>query len=35
MKRTIPLLITALGGIVLVVAFFIPAFESWGEQASI
>ncbi len=31
MKRTIPLLITALGGIVLVVAFFIPAFESWGE----
>ena len=35
MKRTIPLLITALGGLVLVVAFFIPAFESWGEEASI
>ncbi len=35
MKRTIPLLITALGGIVLVIAFFIPAFESWGEVASI
>ncbi len=35
MKRTIPLLITAFGGIVLVVAFFIPAFESWGEVASI
>jgi len=35
MKRTIPLLITALGGIVLVIAFFIPAFESWGEEASI
>ncbi len=35
MKRTIPLLITALGGIVLVVAFFIPAFESWGEVASV
>jgi hypothetical protein len=35
MKRTIPLLITALGGFVLVGAFFIPAFESWGEEASI
>lgn len=35
MKRTIPLLITALGGIVLIVAFFVPAFESWGEVASI
>lgn len=35
MKRTIPLLITAFCGIVLVVAFFIPAFESWGEEASI
>lgn len=35
MKRTIPLLITAFGGIVLVIAFFIPAFESWGEEASI
>lgn len=35
MKRTIPLLITALGGIVLVVAFFVPAFESWGEVASV
>lgn len=35
MKRTIPLLITALGGIVLIVAFFIPAFESWGEEVSI
>lgn len=35
MKRTIPLFITALGGFVLIVAFFIPATESWGEVAAI
>jgi hypothetical protein len=35
MKRTIPLLITAIGGFVLIVAFFIPATESWGEVAAI
>ena len=35
MKRTIPLLITALGGFVLIVAYFIPYTESWGEVASV
>ena len=35
MKRTIPLLITALGGLVLIVAFFIPASQGWGETTMI
>lgn len=35
MKRTIPLLITAFGGFVLIVAYFIPAAQSWGEVAAI
>ncbi len=35
MKRTIPLLITALGGFVLIVAFFIPETQGWGEVAAI
>jgi hypothetical protein len=35
MKRTIPLIITAIGGFVLIVAYFIPATESWGEAAAI
>lgn len=35
MKRTIPLLITAIGGFVLIVAYFIPFTESWGEKAAI
>ncbi|WP_437229161.1 hypothetical protein SH661x_001287 [Planctomicrobium sp. SH661] len=35
MKRLIPLLITAIGGFVLIVAFFIPAFQQAGEEAAI
>ena len=35
MKRTVPLIITAAGGFTLIVAFFIPATESWGEVAAI
>ncbi len=35
MKRTIPLLITAIGGFVLIAATFIPATESWGEKATV
>jgi hypothetical protein len=35
MKRTLPLIITAAGGFVLIVAYFIPTTESWGEKASI
>jgi hypothetical protein len=35
MKRTIPLVITAVGGFVLIVASFIPETEDWGEVAAI
>ena len=35
MKRTIPLLITAVGGFVLIGSFFIPMTEGWGEVATI
>ncbi|MCA9080951.1 MAG: hypothetical protein KDA58_10360, partial [Planctomycetaceae bacterium] len=35
MKRTAPLLITALSGFVLIAAFFIPFAQSWGEGAAI
>ena len=34
MKRTIPLLITGIGGFVLIFAYFIPAFQGWGEVAA-
>jgi hypothetical protein len=35
MKRTVPLLITALGGFVLMASYFIPPTQSWGEKATI
>ncbi|MBL1217620.1 MAG: hypothetical protein D8M59_09005 [Planctomycetes bacterium] len=35
MKRTIPLLITAIGGFVLVFAYFSPYTEDWGEKTMI
>jgi len=35
MKRTVPLLITAVGGFVLIAAYFIPHTESWGEVVAI
>ena len=35
MKRNVPLLITALGGFVLIIAYFIPATQGWGEVAAI
>jgi hypothetical protein len=35
MKRTIPLLITALGGFVLIASYFIPPAQSWGENVSV
>ena len=35
MKRTVPLLITAVVGFVIIASFFVPATESWGEVASI
>lgn len=35
MKRTVPLLITSLGGFVLILAYFIPYTQDWGERAAI
>ena len=35
MKRTAPLIITALGGFVLIIAYFIPHTLSWGEDAAV
>ena len=35
MKRNVPLLITALGGFILIIAYFIPAMQDWGEVAAI
>ncbi len=35
MKRTVPLLITAFGGFVLIIAYFIPATQGWGETVAI
>jgi hypothetical protein len=35
MKRFVPLLITALGGFTLIVAYFIPYTQSWGERAAV
>jgi hypothetical protein len=35
MKRTVPLFITSAGGLVLIVAYFIPHTQNWGELATI
>jgi len=35
MKRTVPFLIASIAGFVLIVAYFIPYAESWGEKVSI
>lgn len=35
MKRTVPIIITALGGFVLIIAYFIPRTQGWGETAAI
>ena len=35
MKRTVPLLITAVVGFTLLVAYFIPYTQSWGETVAI
>jgi hypothetical protein len=35
LKRTVPLVITFLGGVILIVAFFIPPAEGWGEEVNI
>jgi len=35
MKRLVPLLIAAVGGIALIVAYFLPATESWGVELAV
>ena len=35
MKRTVPLLIAAICGTVLIITAFIPATVSWGETAAV
>ncbi len=35
MKRSVPLLITAIGGFVLIAAYFIPYTQSWGESVAV
>lgn len=35
MKRTVPLILTAVGGFVLIGAYFIPYTQNWGELAAI
>lgn len=35
MKRTVPLLITAIAGFVLIISFFLPAIQEWGEVAAV
>ena len=32
MKRTIPMLIASAAGLVMIVAYFVPATEGWGEE---
>lgn len=35
MKRTLPLIITGLAGIVLIVSYFIPVMQVWGEEVTV
>lgn len=35
MKRTIPMAIAAVGGFVMIIAFFIPQTQSWGEVVAV
>ena len=35
MKRTVPLLITSIAGIIMIVAYFIPPFQEWGEDVAV
>ncbi len=34
MKRLVPLLITAIGGFVIILTFFVPLIEGWGGEIS-
>lgn len=35
MKRTIPLFITAIAGIILILSYFIPPAQGWGEEVAV
>jgi hypothetical protein len=35
MKRNIPLVITTVAGIILILSYFIPAAEAWGEDVTV
>jgi hypothetical protein len=35
MKRTVPLVITFLGGFILLISYFIPYTQGWGENVSV
>lgn len=35
MKTFVPLLVTAAGGFVLIIAYFIPYWQGWGEKATV
>ena len=35
MKRTVPLFITAIAGIIMVLSYFIPPTQSWGEDVAV
>jgi len=35
MKRTVPLFITAIAGIIMILSYFIPPAQSWGEDVAV
>ena len=35
MKRTVPLFITSVAGIVMILSYFLPPAESWGEEVAV
>jgi hypothetical protein len=35
MKRTLPLIITTIAGIILILSYFIPAAQAWGEDVTV
>lgn len=35
MKQSVPLVITAVGGFVLIAAYFVPFWQGWGEKATV
>ena len=35
MKRTAPLIITTVAGIIMILAYFIPPAQDWGEEVAV